>query len=252
MNEDRTFTACVVIIGDEVLSGRTQDANLRYLGERLNGIGIRLAEARVIADDANAIVRTLNEVRAAFDYVFTTGGIGPTHDDITAAAVAKTFGVKLHRDPEALRLLTDHYRPQDINEARLRMADVPEGATLISNPVSKAPGFRIGNVYVMAGVPRIMQAQFDGIAPSLKGGRPVRSHTISAHVSEGKIAIALGEIQARHPEVAIGSYPFVRDGRIGTSLVFRCVDAECIPPAAAELRTVLAELGVAPAEEFDA
>ncbi|MEJ0010251.1 MAG: competence/damage-inducible protein A [Alphaproteobacteria bacterium] len=173
-----TVTACLVIIGNEILSGRTQDRNLAHIAAELNEVGVRLVEARVIPDIEDTIVATVNEVRGKFDYVFTTGGIGPTHDDITAAAIAKAFGVKLVRDKAAEKLLTDLYRGTDkLNEARLKMADVPEGSELIPNPVSTAPGFRVGNVYVMAGVPAIMQAMLKAVLPTLKGARklPVRA-----------------------------------------------------------------------------
>ena len=170
MTEDRIYTACLIVIGNEVLSGRTRDANLQYLGRELNAIGVRLAEARVIPDDTAVIVTTVNDARARFDYVFTTGGIGPTHDDITSAAVAAAFGVPLERNPEAEARLRRHYEDKDLNAARLTMADIPRGADLIDNPVSQAPGFRLENVYVMAGVPRIAQAMFDGIRHTLKGG----------------------------------------------------------------------------------
>ena len=177
----KTVTACVLVIGNEILSGRTKDANLAWLAVELNKLGVRLMEARVIPDVEETIVATLNEVRARFDYVFTTGGIGPTHDDITAACVARAFAVPLVRNPEAVRRLQAHYaNPADLNEARLRMANAPEGATLIDNPVSKAPGFRIGNVHVMAGIPVIMQAMFDGIRHTLVGGSPMLSRTINA------------------------------------------------------------------------
>jgi molybdenum cofactor synthesis domain-containing protein len=169
---DKPVTACILIIGNEILSGRTKDANLPWLAEKLNALGIRLMEGRVIPDIEATIIATVNEVRAKFDYVFTTGGIGPTHDDITADCIAKAFGVKLLRHPDAVRLLQSHYaNPADLNEARLRMANIPDGGILIDNPVSKAPGFQIGNVIVMAGVPRIMNAMFEGIAHRLKGDR---------------------------------------------------------------------------------
>lgn len=242
----REVTACLIVIGNEVLSGRTRDANLAYLGGRLNELGIRLAEARVIADDEAAIVDAVNACRKAFDYVFTTGGIGPTHDDITAASVARAFGVELERNPEAEALLRRHYRPEDINQARLTMADIPAGATLIDNPVSKAPGFQVENVFVLAGVPRIMQAQFEGMKDRLAGGRPVLSVTISAYVTEGDLASRLGAIQDRHPGVEIGSYPFVRDFKLGTSLVLRSPEPGLIEAAAGEVRNAIQALGGEP------
>ncbi len=178
-------TACVVIIGNEILSGRTQDANLAFLAQGLNEIGIRLREARVIPDDAATIVGTVNEVRRAFDYVFTTGGIGPTHDDITSACVAQAFGVRLILHPEAKRILESHYPPGGLNEARLRMAQVPEGASLLLNPISRAPGFRIENVFVLPGVPQIMQAIFNELKHRLRGGAKVLSRSVSLHPRRG-------------------------------------------------------------------
>lgn len=221
-------TACLIIIGNEILSGRTQDKNLAWLAAELNKLGIRLMEVRVIPDVPEVIVSCVNSCRRHFDTVFTTGGIGPTHDDITSENVARAFGVKLIRHPEAKALLEAHYPPDQINEARMKMADIPEGATLIANPVSAAPGYRIGNVYVMAGVPRIMQAMFDGIKHTLKGGAPMLSATIAAFVTEGTIAEELGRIQSQFPSVEIGSYPFVRHQKLGTSLVARSTDAEAL------------------------
>ena len=244
-----TVTACVLIIGNEVLSGRTQDVNLNYLGRNLNAIGIRLAEARIIADDEATIVGTLNECRAAHDYVFTTGGIGPTHDDITSASIAKAFGVELVRHPEALALLMRHYRPDDVNEARLKMADVPAGATLIGNPVSSAPGFRMGNVFVLAGVPEIMRAMFDGIKHQLTGGPPILSRSLLAFAPEGTLAVPLGELQKQYPDVDMGSYPFRSLGRNGVSLVLRGTDAGRIAEALEKLKAIIRGLGVESEEE---
>ncbi|MEQ8195828.1 MAG: competence/damage-inducible protein A, partial [Rhodospirillales bacterium] len=177
--------ACLLIIGNEVLSGRTKDANLAFLGERLNELGVRMAEARVLPDDEAIIVAALNEVRAKFDYVFTTGGIGPTHDDITAACVAKAFKQKLIRHPDAVALFEKKYQIGELNEARLKMTEVPEHAVLVDNPVSQAPGFHIENVYVFAGIPRVMQAMFEGIKHELAGGAQVLSRTIASHAKEG-------------------------------------------------------------------
>ena len=246
-----TVTACVLVIGNEVLSGRTQDVNLKFLAENLNGIGIRMAEARVIPDDEAVIIATLDECRAVHDYVFTTGGIGPTHDDITAASVAKAFGVKLIRHPEALALLMRHYRPEDVNEARLKMADVPEGGTLIANPVSSAPGFRMDNVFVMAGVPQIMRAMFDGIRHELAGGAPIVSRTLIVSAPEGLMAESLGELQKKFPDVEMGSYPFQSLGRTGVSLVLRGTDAGRIAETYAALKVMLRGLGVEAEEGAD-
>lgn len=236
--------AGIVIIGNEVLSGRTQDTNLNYLAIGLGEIGIRVAEARVIPDIEAVIVETVNSMRQQYDYVFTTGGIGPTHDDITSASIAKAFGVKLVRHKEAEAILHRYYKPEDRNEARMKMADTPEGASLILNPVSAAPGFCVGNVYVMAGVPRIMQAMFDSLKHELKQGKPVVSHEIAAYMTEGSIAKPLGEIQALYPEVDIGSYPFIRDKRLGTSLVVRSDDKVALEKAYTEVKAMVEGLGV--------
>jgi molybdenum cofactor synthesis domain-containing protein len=243
---EKVVTAAVLIIGNEILSGRTQDVNLAYLGKSLNEIGIRLREARVVPDIEAEIVAAVNELRARWDYVFTTGGIGPTHDDITAECVAKAFGVKLIRHPEAERRLRAVYEPDKINEARLRMANTPEGADLIDNPVSTAPGFRIGNVFVMAGVPAIMQAMFDGLKGRLAGGAPVRSVSVPAFIAEGTIAKGLAELQARFLDIDIGSYPFFRTGKFGTSLVLRGTDEAKLALAAEELRALIRSLGAEP------
>jgi molybdenum cofactor synthesis domain-containing protein len=214
-------TAAFIIIGNEILLGRTQDKNLNYVALKLSSIGIQLCEARIIADHEPTIIETINTLRKQYHYIFTSGGIGPTHDDITTQAVAKAFGVAVLRDLEAEKRLRAHYKAEDINAARLKMADIPDGAQLIDNPVSAAPGFYIDNVFVMAGVPRIMQAMCDFIIPLLKGGDKISSKTLSVFITEGYIAEQLTKIQQQHPDVEIGSYPFIRDGRLGTSLVVR-------------------------------
>ena len=237
-------TACLIIIGNEILSGRTQDKNLSHLALRLNAIGVRLAEARVIPDVEDTIVATVNECRAKFDYVFTTGGIGPTHDDITSASIAKAFGVSIHRHPEAERILRRHYSEDQINEARLKMADVPVGAELLDNPVSSAPGFKVGNVYVMAGVPRIMQAMLDAIIPTLKGGAPIVSLSITTDLPEGTIAAGLTDIQSRYGDIDIGSYPMYQiGGGYSTTLVLRSTDADRNAAAGAEIEALVAQCG---------
>jgi len=236
-------TACLIIIGNEILSGRTQDANLAFLGRELAEIGVPLREVRVIPDVVETIVETVNACRAAFTYVFTTGGIGPTHDDITAACIAQAFGVALLRDPRAVALLEAHYEPGQINEARLRMANIPEGASLIDNPVSRAPGFQIGNVFVMAGVPKIMQAMFDDIRPRLQGGPKVSSRAVSTMLGEGILAEGLGAVQARFPEVEIGSYPYFRVGQSGVTLVARGTDEALLDSVAEALRKLIRDLG---------
>lgn len=242
---ENLVTAALLIIGSEVLSGRTQDKNIHFLANGLGGIGIQLKEVRVIPDDEETIIRTTNELRNSYDYVFTTGGIGPTHDDITSASIAKAFGVKLIRHPEAERILLQHYSKQDVNEARMKMADIPNTARLIPNPVSAAPGFVIGNVYVMAGVPRIMQAMFDAVKHQLKGGAIVESREISAYITEGNIAIALGKIQSHYPDVEIGSYPFIRNGKLGTSLVLRSSDITALEKAFIEVKGLMGDASLA-------
>lgn len=235
-------TACLIIIGNEILSGRTQDKNLAWLAKSLNDEGIRLMETRVIPDVKQTIIDTVNACRNNFTYVFTTGGIGPTHDDITSDAIASAFGVSLERNSEAVALLERHYSKADLNAARLKMADIPAGASLILNPVSAAPGFRIGNVYVLAGVPTIMQAMFDFIRPELKGSERMLSRTLSVFVTEGMIASALSAIQDEYPDVEIGSYPFMRQQRLGTSLVARATDSARLDSACRKIRDMLLAL----------
>jgi molybdenum cofactor synthesis domain-containing protein len=248
MTDVKVVTAAVVVIGNEILSGRTKDLNLGYIASGLTEVGIRLAEGRFIPDVEATIVATVNELRARHDYVFTTGGIGPTHDDITAGSIARAFGVALILHPVAARLLTDHYGPENLTEARMRMAHTPDGAELIDNPVSIAPGFRIGNVFVLAGVPRICQAMFDGLKGCLKGGDPVLSRTVSGYIGEGVIAKDLGALQDRHPALEIGSYPFFRQGKFGASFVIRGTDKAEIDKAAVALHAILQKLGTDPIE----
>jgi molybdenum cofactor synthesis domain-containing protein len=244
----RIVTACVLIIGNEILSGRTPDANLVFLARGLTELGIRLREARVIADDTGVIVSTVNEVRGVFDYVFTTGGIGPTHDDITAQSVAEAFGVALIVHPEAKRLLETHYPPGHLNEARLRMAMVPEGAVLLPNPISRAPGFQIGNVFVLPGVPSIMQGIFEQLKHRLVGGTKMLSRSISCHLPEGTLAKDLGELQARYPDLEIGSYPYFRRGDFGVTLVLRGAEKALLATAVEELNALIRSLGGDPQE----
>jgi molybdenum cofactor synthesis domain-containing protein len=246
---DRIVTACLLIIGNEILSGRTQDANLAFIAKGLNEVGVRLREVRVIPDVAETIIATVNETRAKFDYVFTSGGIGPTHDDITSECVARAFGVRWALNDEARRRLAAGYaNPADLNEARLRMAHIPEGAALIDNPVSRAPGFRIGNVFVMAGVPRIMQAMFDGIKHSLVGGAPMLSRTVTSGLPEGVLAKGLEQLQARYPDFDVGSYPYYRRGGFGTSLVVRGTDEARLAAAVEELFAMIKALDGEPYE----
>jgi molybdenum cofactor synthesis domain-containing protein len=252
MSEDgpapKTVSACVLIIGNEILSGRTQDANLAFLAAGLNEAGVRLREARVIADDRDAIVAAVNEVRAKYDYVFTTGGIGPTHDDITAGCIAEAFGVRLTLHPDAKRILESHYPPGAINEARLRMAHMPEGSVLLLNPISRAPGFRISNVYVMAGVPQVMQATFSELQHRLRGGAKVLSRSVSCGLGEGTIAKDLAALQERYADLEIGSYPYFRRSDFGVTLVVRGTDRERIVAAVEELKVLIRNLGGDPQE----
>ena len=249
MDQTRIYTAAVLIIGNEILSGRTQDVNINFLARGLGEIGVRLTEVRVIPDSEATIIATVNEVRARFDYVFTTGGIGPTHDDITSECVAKAFGVPWELHPEARAILLDHYGDQNLTEARLRMATTPRGATLIENPVSKAPGFQVGNVFVLAGVPRIMQSMFDSLKHSLTGGAPLRSRAIVSSLGEGMLAKQFKALQDSYPDVEMGSYPFFRNGRAGTSLVLRATDEPTLDRAATEVRAMIRGLGGDPVDE---
>jgi molybdenum cofactor synthesis domain-containing protein len=244
----KVVCACVLIIGNEILSGRTQDANLAFLAQGLNDAGIRLREARVIPDDPATIVGTVNEVRGKFDYVFTTGGIGPTHDDITSACIAEAFGVPLVLHPEAKRILESHYPPGSLNEARLRMAQVPEGAALLPNPISRAPGFRIENVHVLPGVPQIMQAIFNELKHRLRGGMKLLSRSVSCTLGEGTIARDLAALQVRYGDLEIGSYPYFRRSDFGVTLVVRGTERDRIAAAIDELEALIRALGGDPQE----
>ncbi len=236
-------TAALLVIGDEILSGRTKDRNIGYAAEYLTAIGIDLREVRVVPDVEDEIVAAVNALRGRYDHVFTTGGIGPTHDDITADAVAKAFGVGIDVDPRAVALLKERIPEANLNSARLRMARIPDGAELIENSVSRAPGFSIGNVHVMAGVPVIMQAMLDAVASRLSKGTPVTSRSIPAGLKEGDIATPFGEIQAAFPDVTMGSYPSF-DERIGftTTLVLRSRDVARLEAAEAAVKTMLADV----------
>ncbi len=243
-----TVTACVLIIGNEILSGRTQDENLAFLAKGLNEAGIRLREARVIPDDPDVIVATVNETRRAFDYVFTTGGIGPTHDDITSACIAEAFAVPLIVHPDARRILESHYPPGGLNAARLRMAQVPEGAALLPNPISRAPGFRMDNVFVLPGVPQIMQAIFNELQRGLQGGAKWLSRSVSCSLGEGALAKELGELQMRYEDLEIGSYPYFRRADFGVTLVVRGIERERVIAAVEELKAMILRLGGDPHE----
>jgi molybdenum cofactor synthesis domain-containing protein len=246
---DKIVTACLVIIGNEILSGRTRDANLPFLSAELNKIGVRLMECRVIPDVESVIVDTVNEVRRKFDYVFTTGGIGPTHDDITADAIAKAFGVGISEHAEAVDRLTRYYAdPALFTPPRRRMARIPHGGTLVDNPVSVAPGFRMENVFTFAGVPMIVEGMFHAMKHVLVGGRPLISRTIRCNQPEGFIAEKLGAVQDRHPDTEIGSYPAFRQGKPSVSLIVRGTDAGKVQAAIDDLLTALTELNAEPEE----
>jgi molybdenum cofactor synthesis domain-containing protein len=235
-------TAAVLVIGDEILSGRTKDKNIGYIAEYLTAIGIDLSEVRVVADDEAAIVEAVNVLRTRYDYVFTTGGIGPTHDDITAECVAKAFGVAINHDPRAVKILSERLAQtgSEMNEARMRMTRIPEGAELVHNKVSAAPGFWLGNVIVMAGVPSIMQVMLDEVAPKLKTGVRMLSDTVRADAREGDIGTPLGAIAKAHPEVSIGSYPFFDETRgPNTNVVLRARDQAKLSAAKAEVEVML-------------
>ena len=252
MADADTVTACLILIGNEILSGRTQDKNLNFLATGLNDIGIQMREARVIPDIREKIVTTVNECRAEFDYVFTTGGIGPTHDDITSECIAEAFGVGMYRDQEIVDLLNSYMTNRGnsgMNEARLRMATFPEGAILIKNEVSAAPGYMIENVFVMAGVPRIMQAMFQEAKVHLKGGKTVQARGIAVDLPEGTIAEPLALVQARFKEVDIGSYPQMREVGFRVSVVARGTDPDRLDQVITELMQSLRDIGGNPVEE---
>ena len=236
-------TAAILIIGNEILSGRTQDINVAFIARELSAMGIRVAEVRVVPDIEEVIIATVNALRARFTYVFTTGGIGPTHDDITSECIAKAFGQALVLNPEAHRLLFNHYGAEKLNAARLRMAMTPEGAILVDNPVSLAPGYQIGNVFVLAGVPKIMQAMFASLKSRLVGGKPLLSRNVTTFLGEGVIAAGLEAIQKEHSALDIGSYPFEREGRYGTQLVLRGTDPEELQRAQGKVAAMVTALG---------
>ena len=242
MKQPHHITACLLIIGNEILSGRTQDANLAIIGKKCDALGIRLAEARVIPDVETDIVTTVNSCRADFTYVFTTGGIGPTHDDITAAAIARAFNVAVERNDEAVKALDRYYEPGLLTEARLKMADIPEGARLIDNPVSGAPGFQLENVFVLPGVPSIMEAMFDGLTERLVGGDPIITENILTNLPESVIATDLEALQEKYPDVNMGSYPYFKKGKLGVNLVLRGIDSARMNDAAEELSTTILSL----------
>lgn len=233
-------TAAVLVIGDEILSGRTKDKNIGYIAEYLTNIGIELREVRVVPDLMDEIVSALNALRSRYTYVFTTGGIGPTHDDITADAVAAAFGVPIDHDQRAVDMLLERFPQDQLNEARMRMARIPAGSDLIANSVSKAPGFRIGNVHVMAGVPAIMQAMLDAVGPTLRTGAKILSETVRAGLREGDIGTPLAAIAEAHPDCAIGSYPFWSEAGPDTNIVVRSRDPQKLAEAVAAVQDMVA------------
>lgn len=230
-------TAAMLVIGDEILSGRTRDSNMHFLAGELTRHGIRLMEARLVADDPAAIIAAVNALRTAHDNLFTSGGIGPTHDDITADAIAAAFGVGISHRADAMALLQAHYDRAglEFNDARKRMARIPDGATLIDNPVSTAPGFTLGNVHVMAGVPKIFEAMVASVMPQLTGGDPLLSQSLRVERGEGEIAAEFGALAAAFPDLSMGSYPFIQNGAHGTNLVIRGTDAGRIDAAMTQL-----------------
>ena len=233
--------AALIIIGNEILSGRTQDKNLSYLANWLNEIGIQLSEVRVIRDEEKVIIDTVNHLRSEYDYVFTTGGIGPTHDDITSLSIARAFGVELEVNDKALSILKEYYKDGELTEARMKMTMIPVGAELVDNPVSKAPGFKMDNVFVMAGIPSIMQGMLEGARMFLKGGDVVKSKSIDVFTPESNVAQALTDLQKKYNDVEIGSYPFSKDNRFGTTLVMRSSDEKRLHQCDEELKELMKE-----------
>ena len=245
MADEKVWTAALLVIGDEILSGRTQDKNVAQVAVWLNGQGIRLEEVRVVPDSERRIADAVNALRQAYDYLFTTGGIGPTHDDITVDSIAAAFGVPVIVHPDARRILEDYYASRGgVTDARLRMARVPDGAELIPNPTSGAPGVKMGNVYIMAGVPSIAAAMLAALDGKLQGGRPMISATVGAYAPESEVADLLREAEAAHAGVAIGSYPFFKDGRYGANFVMRADDGDLVDRTAKDLERRLAEAGI--------
>ena len=231
--------ASLIIIGNEILSGRTQDKNLSYLANWLNEIGIQLAEVRVIRDEEEIVVETVNYLRSTYDYVFTTGGIGPTHDDITSLCIAKAFGVELEINAGALGILKEYYKDGELTDARMKMTKMPVGSELIENPVSRAPGFKMDNVFVLAGIPSIMQGMLEGARKHLTVGEVVKSKSIDVFTPESNVADALTDLQDKYSEVEIGSYPFNKDNRFGTSVVMRSSDEEKLKNCESDLKELM-------------
>ena len=231
--------ASLIIIGNEILSGRTQDKNLSYLANWLNEIGIQLAEVRVIRDEEEIVVESGNYLRSTYDYVFTTGGIGPTHDDITSLCIAKAFGVKLEINSGALGILKEYYKDGELTDARMKMTKMPVGSELIENPVSRAPGFKMDNVFVLAGIPSIMQGMLEVVRKHLTVGEVVKSKSIDVFTPESNVADALTDLQNKYSEVEIGSYPFNKDNRFGTSVVMRSSDEARLDKCESDLKELM-------------
>lgn len=247
MGNNRIWTAALLVIGDEILSGRTQDKNIAQVATWLNRQGIRLEEVRVVPDVGARIASAVNELRRTYDYVMTTGGIGPTHDDITVDSIAAAFEVPVVVHPEARRILEDYYATRGgVTAARLRMARVPEGAELLHNPTSGAPGVRMDNVFILAGVPGIAAAMMEALDGKLEGGRPMVSATVGAYAAESEVADLLREAEAANDGVAIGSYPFFKDGRYGANFVVRSDDGNLVERTAKDLERRLSEAGIEP------
>ena len=234
--------AALIIIGNEILSGRTQDKNLSYLANWLNEIGIQLSEVRIIRDEEKIIIETVNYLRKTYNYVFTTGGIGPTHDDITSLSIARAFNVDLEINDKALSILKEYYKDSELTDARMKMTMMPKGAKLVDNPISRAPGFKMENVFVMAGIPLIMQGMLEGARQYLKGGDVIKSSSVDVFTPESNVAEDLAQLQNKFPNVEIGSYPFSKENKFGTSLVLRSKDEELLNNCKLELLKIVNKL----------
>ena len=234
--------AALIIIGNEILSGRTQDKNLSYLANWLNEIGIQLSEVRIIRDEEKIIIETVNYLRKTYNYVFTTGGIGPTHDDITSLSIARAFNVDLEINDKALSILKEYYKNSELTDARMKMTMMPKGAELVDNPISRAPGFKMENVFVMAGIPLIMQGMLEGARHYLKGGDVIKSSSVDVFTPESNVAEELAQLQNKFPNVEIGSYPFSKENKFGTSLVLRSKDEELLNNCKLELLKIVDKL----------
>jgi len=234
--------AALIIIGNEILSGRTQDKNLSYLANWLNEIGIQLSEVRIIRDEEGIIIETVNYLRKTYNYVFTTGGIGPTHDDITSLSIARAFNVDLEINDKALSILKEYYKDSELTDARMKMTMMPKGAELVENPISRAPGFKMENVFVMAGIPLIMQGMLEGARQYLKGSDVIKSTSVDVFTPESNVAEELAQLQNKFPNVEIGSYPFSKENKFGTSLVLRSKDEELLNNCKLELLKIVEKL----------